>query len=966
MLVNARSLTNNTIDNLINILLKDEDIDVCCVTETWLKPGDQAILADINLRGYEIVSSPREDKRGGGIAFLCKSSCKYKEVKTHRYIFFELLEVIFNCKNNNNIRFSTIYRTGYLNIQQREHFLNELSDYLESLISKDGVNVVWGDFNISKDQLANKSFYADFIDLMESKGFNLVIDKPTHIKNGILDLIFLPSDLTVGPITIFGPDTCADISDHFPIKMELPLVPEKDEIYIDIECRNFNDIDLDIFKKNISSNLNTNLINNIATDGELENVTEFFINTLSVEVDSQAPKIKKRIKKTKHVVSNPQIAEARRVKRRAERKFKKTKSEKDREVFKEAKKKLNSIITQSRNKFFNDKFGLHKNDIRSTYKIINQLLNKTNKTIFPDHNDESLLANKFAFFYREKIEKIRNNFMGNSNCSSSPFQTQYKRVYNPLAVLQPVTSDEVLSIINGLVNKQSILDIIPCCLLKKLAHELVPTLVNIINASFRLGKFPSQLKEGTVTPVLKATNLENNLLNNYRPVTNLPLFSKVVEKCGLERLVSHLELNNLYPKYQSAYRANHSCETALMKVVDDVLAELNPDTYVMLTFLDFSAAFDTVDHKLLIHKLKDNFGITDNALSWFKSYLTGRSYKIKINGTLSNSQSLKFGVPQGSILGPILYTLYVKEIEEIAQNHHVKVHVYADDVLLYVPCTSSSNINITRLQDCLQVVQQWANVNFLKLNKKKTQLLCISSKKYSHSKPSHLDIMGEMIKVDSSAKYLGFWLDEHLDFSKQINNVCSQGYWALRNLWKISSKVIDIEIRTQLVHSCILSKLNFCNGLYISLQKKEIFKLDKLLKAGVRFIYRITGTDRRQRMTPYLQQLHFLPISYRLDFKICLMVYKCFQDQAPLYLKELLLPRINYYFIGTRLDTDLTWLNPHSIEKIVYKTRSFRHAAPDKWNKLSQLVRTSPSIDNFKTRLKTFYFEEWVKKSSSG
>ena len=530
-----------------------------------------------------------------------------------------------------------------------------------------------------------------------------------------------------------------------------------------------------------------------------------------------------------------------------------------------------------------------------------------------------------------------------------------------LCSFQPINSIELLKVVNGLVNKQSKLDVIPCTFLKKLTPELIPALLKIINASLTLGEFPLLLKTGTVTPVLKSSNLDKNEFNNYRPVSNLSLLSKILEKCVLKQLANHLETNELYPNYQSAYRQHHSCETALVKIIDDVLVELNPNTYIIMTFLDFSAAFDTVDHNILINRLKNDYGIIDVALHWFKSYLSCRNYKVKINNTLSDSQSLDFGVPQGSILGPILYMLYVKEIEEIAKRHNVNVHIYADDVQLYAPYDVSSDF--ANLKSCLQEIKLWTGKNYLKLNNKKTQLLCITSKNYTHQIPRELYLMGESITVGCSAKYLGVWLDQHLTFKKQINHVCAQGYRILKNLWKISSKVTDIKIRTQLIHSCILSKLNFCNGIYISLPKKELFKLDKLLKAGVRFIFHITGIKRRQPMTPFLQKLHFLPIKYRLDFKICLLVYKCFKNLAPNYLKELIIPRKDTTFKRTRLDFDKTWLNPHPLEKLNYKSRCFRYAAPSKWNQLTPLIRESKTIEIFKTKLKTFYFNDWIKIS---
>jgi len=181
-----------------------------------------------------------------------------------------------------------------------------------------------------------------------------------------------------------------------------------------------------------------------------------------------------------------------------------------------------------------------------------------------------------------------------------------------------------------------------------------------------------------------------------------------------------------YASYQSAYQPIHSCETALMKIYSDVLEDLTSESYVIMTLLDFSAAFDIVDHNILIRRLKTEHGVEWIALNWFKSYLSDRSYEVKINDTLSDAQSLALGVPQGSILGPILYSLYVQDIEKISEKYSIKVHIYADEVQLYTACDKNSDLS--DLAKCLEEIKEWANRNYLKLNDNKTQLLCVSKK----------------------------------------------------------------------------------------------------------------------------------------------------------------------------------------------------------------------------------------------
>ena len=957
MLINARSLTTLTVDNLFNIILHDEQIQVCCITETWLKPSNQAILADIKLRGYNIISSPRAGtKRGGGVAFLCENKYISRAIKTVKYTYFELLEVIFECKNL-IIRFSTIYRTGTLNIIERAEFLDELDDYLGTLLGKKGINIIWGDFNINRDLNSYKNFYRDFIELFTLKNYIQIVNQPTHIKEGILDLIFIPLDFSVNSVEILNKNTDIEISDHYPIKIQLPV---KRQIYKEIqtiEYRNLKNINLSQFMNDISLDLNCNLVNDINNHNKLDYNINFILKTLSNKIDHYAPK-KKVLIKTNHLFTNSEIKEARRKKRRAERKLKKLVNDDNKKELKLARKELNKVITLSRNIFFQNKFESCKGNLKQTYKIFNELINQGINVKLPNHYNELELANDFANYYSQKILSIRNELINKCKHVSSFIKPHRFKVNTTLNKFESTTKEEVESVVKSLINKQSLLDSVPCELFKKILPVTSQHLSNAINYSFQSGKFPSSLKLSIVSPIIKSLNLDSDILNNYRPVSNLSILSKIFEKIVLSQLNCYLETNNLLSNYQSAYRANYSCETAVLKVLDDVFHEISPKSYVLVSFLDFSAAFDTVDHTLLINKLRAQYGITGLALQWFDSYLNDRTYRVKIKKSLSDTKCLKFGVPQGSILGPILYSMYVKEIEDIANNYNVHIHVYADDVVLY-----SNSEQIDDFKICHKKIEEWTIQNYLKLNNKKTQFISLSTRNNIIDKISNIDLMGENITASSSAKYLGVWLDENLTMSKQISSVCSHGYMILKNLWKISNKLNSLELKKQLIHSCILSKLNFCSSLYYNLPKKQLRKLDKLLNASARFIFNICGSERRQHITPFLQKLHFLPIAYRSEFKLNLLVYKSFQGRIPNYLAELIQPKITKSLRTTRKDDDITWLSKYPIEKTNYKNRGFRYSAPVTWNSLSQKVRESSTIQSFKSNLKTHYFNLWRNKT---
>ena len=251
-----------------------------------------------------------------------------------------------------------------------------------------------------------------------------------------------------------------------------------------------------------------------------------------------------------------------------------------------------------------------------------------------------------------------------------------------------MTSADVLQLIQKSASKSCGLDPIPTSLLKEHAVTLAPTITNIVNLSLLTGEIPVELKQAIVTPLLKQSSLDPNILKNYRPVSNLSYVSKLLEKVVAIQLSQHLLNNNLYEPYQSAYRTCHSTETALTRVSNDILQALDRKQSVMLVVLDMSAAFDTIDHTILLNMLEVRYGIEGTAHRWFRSYLSDRSQRVRILGKSSGSRPLNLGVPQGSVLGPVIFTMYSAQTASIARSHGLSVHLYADDTQLYISFSS--------------------------------------------------------------------------------------------------------------------------------------------------------------------------------------------------------------------------------------------------------------------------------------
>jgi hypothetical protein len=443
-------------------------------------------------------------------------------------------------------------------------------------------------------------------------------------------------------------------------------------------------------------------------------------------------------------------------------------------------------------------------------------------------------------------------------------------------------------------------------------------------------------------------------LSNYRPVISPPFLSKTIEKYVFIQLKGHLEENDLYFKYQSAYKANHSCETALLKIYEDVLCSLKPNTGIVMVFLDFSAAFDTISHNILLQKLSSQFLVKGTALAWFESFLKGRSFAVNIDNNISKSFLVTQGVPQGSVLGPVLFSLYSQEVSNIVNSYNFNIHIFADDIQIYFQC-DNSNSQCTKLEKCLQEINEWARSNFLKLNPDKTKFLAISGRR---SNPAIFSNFSNHFSFESKVKNLGFFLDSSLDFTAQISRVCQTGFSLLKNLWRISAKLTDTSLKIQIVQSCILTHIDYCNSLYVSLPGCQIKKLQRLMNASIRFIFNIKPTD-DYSITDYMKKCHFLPVEGRIEYKICLLVYKIMSGTAPTYLKELIRPKES--LPSLRVYRDKLLLHEPKLDDNNQRNRRFSITAPRKWNALPIEVRDSDSLAVFKTRLKNHLFSKYFK-----
>ena len=350
-------------------------------------------------------------------------------------------------------------------------------------------------------------------------------------------------------------------------------------------------------------------------------------------------------------------------------------------------------------------------------------------------------------------------------------------------------------------------------------------------------------------------------------------------------------------------------------------------------------------------------------IKWFKSYLSDRSFTVTINGQRSSKSYLRIGVPQGSILGPILFILYTKELNLIAEKHGFSIHLYADDTQLYIEFNpliqNFSNIE-ERIIACLQEIKTWMQLNKLKLNSDKTEALLTQTRNnfFTYTvEDIHLDqTNNEKITPSPVVKSLGVLFDEYLTFEKQVDMIVKTCNIHLRNLRVIGSK-LTYDHKRQLVHCLIFSKLDYCNGLLFGLPDCLINKLQKVQNSCVRFLFGSKEIHRWDRVSSFLKQAHFLPIRRRIEYKIALTVFKCLNNIAPSYMSNLITPQ-RQSIKTLRCDNDFFKLTVPPVSHLRQTERSFSYCGPSVWNQLPYRLRTMSDVKVFKSELKTYLFKK--------
>ena len=645
---------------------------------------------------------------------------------------------------------------------------------------------------------------------------------------------------------------------------------------------------------------------------------------------------------------------ARLLKRSAEQAFLKSGSFQDWLAFNDMKKYSSKKLSEAKEKYYTNRFSIVLNNPKKKYNIISELLGNKADKIEPDlaKSDPQAFVERTEEFFHLKTQRIRAHL---EKTNVSKRADTFSISYEPMTQFPEMTMPQLEEVVRKCKQTHCDLDILE---FRKLDMEYInPYLLKMVNSIFNTGVFPQCEKTALIRPHIKDNTVDINDQTNLRPVSNVSYMDKVLESCIYYFLHEFVDIHDILPKYQSAYRPGYSTSTALTKIYSDLVTAKDEGRCTLMISLDLSAAFDTIDHDLLITDLF-HIGIRGKALDVISSYLRCRTVKVQHNGCTSTGRPLLSGVPQGSVLGPLLFIIYTRSLAFLLDEVEIKYSIYADDCILFAAIYLDFDPNEfenakDRINEIISKINKWMISRRLKLNISKTKLILfcppvVKEKVLSEFNSLQVSIADSNINLQpvNELKLLGFTLDEDLTFESQISNVVKSCNYSLYNLKQVR-RFIPRDLLIAVVQSEVISKIDYCNQLYIKITKKQLGRLQLIMNKAVRLIFRLQW---RESITPFLRdQLHWLPVGARVDFSVILTAKKAILTGKSEYLNE--------YMISTRSRKGL-FQRPRIEGRHAYAWRAFKYNAPALLNKVPKAIREIENIDSFKGQLKTFLFRE--------
>lgn len=924
---NARSLRKHT-DDITNFLSSvGHRFSIICLTETWLSISDKNLY---DFPSYSAEYCHRAGSSHGGAAIFISSGFHYHRrhdltlnLPSCESVWAEFHESFFS-QDGKNIIVGCIYRSPSSSTSE---FCLALSEVLHRLSIERKNVIILGDININLID-TNTSCYNEYINCLNGNGYECLITTPTRctasgqaslIDHALSNLLTSPD---AGVIEV-------SITDHYPVFVRLNFVSHENDV-----CLTRKKVNTSLFVELIS-NSDWSAVTNV-THPEVAFDELCAIITRALAASSSITTCKKN---TSTPYSPWMTFSLLRCLRKKDNLYKKTKRQpfnlplKIR--FRNYSNTLARLLKDAKRRFYENEVHRAGNDVKKQWKILNSFLNRTTTTApinsvqFGNvtYNNPSDIANAFS-----------DSFFTDHPQPFIPHDHHYQRLPHSF-FLFPVSPVEVRTVIHNLKITSAGLDNFYSFHIKLIAHLICDVLSYIINLVFKTGVFPSVLKVAKLIPVFKKG--DKRLVTNYRPIAILSFFSKIIEKLVVIRLTCYLSKFNVLSPRQFGFRAGFSTDLALISLTDDIKRAIDCGKFAGALFIDLSKAFDSINHNILFAKL-DAIGITGPTLALISNYLQDRQQVVYISGAYSHFRTTNIGVPQGSILGPLLFLIYINDLPQCINFSDCLL--YADDTTIFTSDNSLDSLLLKINADAANVAN-WCRRNILNINaSKSTFVIFTSTNKIVPGLPSvHLN--SNVLTAASHVVFLGVELDTHLKFHRHINSLTRKAAFGIRALIKVRA-FFHIDTLISLYYAFIHSHLNYCISSWGNTYRTHLSPLQHVQNQAFRII---TFSHFSSDISWFFRAFNILSVSNLNKHTLGLLVYNFVNGKLALtLLNDNQFPQHKI----TRFAFHHNLLLPKPRTNYGKFTTNFSATAV--WNSLPLAIKQSPSIHVFKQKLRIF------------
>lgn len=892
---------------------------------------------EVNVPGYSMIRCDAENRNTGGVVLYVRDDIKYEIVlvkKLESNCWCAAIEV------KDNLYRGVIMVIYHSPSASHGDFVRFLEDIIEELIIR-GECIVIGDFNID---IMLDSFYTRKLQTtMLSLGMKQYVNKPTRITKDsktIIDLIYANNKIEVQ--VIHEPK----ITDHAWLKVELNA-SKIDNKYREFSARNFKEFNVEEFIKLVENNLEK------SQDMDVSVRAKKLVDNIVDALDATAPKKKFRIPKIwegKKWFSD-EIREAAAKRDEAYSKALYDDMDENWLQFKIERNAVVKLIRTKKKEYYENMIDHNKGNPTSMWKTLKEIIRgeptgtKEIENIdfeILDNTEECNIADKFNLYYIQSIDNIVKSI--NRGNLGSPgkriiFVIESEGIMENFEMIK---IEHLQKIVMELPKKRGTEEGITSDILKAVFYVIKEEFVDIINNSLRDGCCPEGWKTSTIIPIPKIEKARK--ASEFRPINMLPIFEKVLELVVKKQIETFFEDNCIITEHQSGFRKQYSCETAIQTVIDEWKLTVSEAKMVGVIFMDLKRAFETIDRERLLEKLYQ-YGIRGTALEWLRSYLKNRTQQVRFNNEWSTLLATEYGVPQGSVLGPLLFIIYINDIIKVCPEG-CSIKMFADDTLVYVTGESSAELE-RKMNMAFVTVEKWMNTNKLKMNAGKTKYMIVRSiRKELRGNITLKCLDGTEIERVERMKYLGIIIDDRLRFKDHCDYMLKKIGKKVSFLNRIGN-YISAYTRCIIYKTIIAPHFEYCATLLIDMGETQLNELQKAQNRAMRVILQC---DRHTKVERMLQALQFMSIRQRLYYNVCIFIFKVLKSMLPDQLRNRLTIVGNESERQTRQAGDIVM----QFRRTTSAQKSMFYEGVKMYNALPAEMRRNETLEAFKRALKEY------------